>query len=240
MRESQTPISAQQVESFKQQAAERAVEYAQSGMIIGLGTGSTAIYATRRIGALLREGKLRDVAGFATSKATLEEAVRSNIPMIDEEMPRNLDMTIDGADEVDPDLNLIKGGGGALLREKIAAQASDRLMIVVDQSKLSPKLGAHHNLPVEVLPYGWRSQARFLESLRLAPQLRLQTDGSPFMTDSKNLILDCSVSQIEDFKELAAKLNERAGIVEHGLFLGLTTDLIVAGPEGIRHWRRDG
>jgi ribose 5-phosphate isomerase A len=239
MSESQTPISAQQIESYKQQAAERAVEYAQSGMTIGLGTGSTAIYATRRLAALLREGKLQDVAGFATSKATLGEAVRLNIPMLDEAMPRNLDLTIDGADEVDPDLNLIKGGGGALLREKIAAQASDRLMIVVDQSKLSPKLGARRTLPVEVLLYGWRSQARFLESLRLEPQLRLQTDGSPYLTDSKNLILDCSVTQIDDFRELAAKLNERAGVVEHGLFLGLTTDLIVAGPEGIRHLRRD-
>jgi ribose 5-phosphate isomerase A len=240
MSEPQTPISSQQVERYKQQAAEGAVEYARSGMIIGLGTGSTAIFATRRIAALLREGRLKDIAGFATSKATLEEAVRLNIPMIGEEMPRDLDLTIDGADEVDPDLNLIKGGGGALLREKIAAQASGRLIIVVDQSKLSPKLGDRHTLPVEVLPYGWCSQARFLESLCPDVRLRLQPDGSPFITDSGNLILDCSVSQIGDFRELAARLNERAGIVEHGLFLGMTTDLVVAGPEGIRHWRRDG
>jgi ribose 5-phosphate isomerase A len=240
MSEPQNPITAEQVEGYKQQAAERAVEYAQSGMTVGLGTGSTAIFATRRIAELLREGRLKDVAGFATSKAVFAEARRLNIPMIGEDMPRDLDLTIDGADEVDPDLNLIKGGGGALLREKIAAQASARLIIVVDQGKFSKKLGDRRALPVEVLPYGWLSQLRFLESLCPEVKLRVQSDGSPFMTDSGNLILDCSVGHIEDFAELAAMLNERAGIVEHGLFLGLTTDLIAAGPEGIRHFTRDG
>jgi ribose 5-phosphate isomerase A len=236
MSEPETPISAEQVALYKQQAAERAVEYAQSGMTIGLGTGSTAIFATRRIAELIREGQLKDVAGFATSKAVFEEARRLNIPMIAEDMPRGLDLTIDGADEVDPGLNLIKGGGGALLREKIAAQASERLVIVVDEGKFSPKLGANHTLPVEVLPYGWLSQRRFLESLSPEVKLRVQSDGSPFITDSGNLILDCSVREIDDFRELAFKLNQRAGIVEHGLFLGMVTDLIAAGPVGINHF----
>ena len=149
----------------KQAAAERAVDFVQSGMIVGLGTGSTAIFATRRIGALLREGALRDITGFATSKQTDEEARKLGIPMLTDDLPKAIDVTIDGADEVDPQLNLIKGGGGALLREKIVAEASAREIIVVDESKLSPVLGTRWPLPIEVMAFGWRSQARYLESL---------------------------------------------------------------------------
>ncbi len=120
----------------KQRAAERAVEFVESGMVVGLGTGSTAIFATRRLARLLQEGRLRDVLGFATSNAVWEEARRLGIPMIGEWMPRPIDLSVDGADEVDPDLNLIKGGGGALLWEKVVAQASRRVVIVADESKL--------------------------------------------------------------------------------------------------------
>src|SRR5690242_11845820 len=127
--------------ALKQQAAEHAVKYVQSGMTVGLGTGSTAIFATREIGALLRSGSLHDIVAFATSKATYDEAVRLGIPLLADDLPRDLDLTIDGADEVDPQLNLIKGGGGALLREKLVAQATRREIIVVDESKLSPRLG---------------------------------------------------------------------------------------------------
>jgi ribose 5-phosphate isomerase A len=140
---------------------------------------------------------------------------------------------------VDPDLNVIKGGGGALLRERIVAQASRREIIVVDESKLLPALGTHWPVPVEVAPFGWRSQAAYLESLGAQPVLRQNTDGTPFKTDQGNLILDCHFGPISAPTEPAARLNERAGIVEHGLFLGLATDVIVAGVEGVRHLKRE-
>jgi len=220
---------------YKQQAGERAVNFVQSGMVVGLGTGSTAIFATRRIARLLHDGQLKNILGFATSKAVSKEAQKLGIPMMSEEMPDNIDVTIDGADEVDPDLNLIKGRGGALLREKIAAQASQRVIIVADDSKVSPRLGTYSAVPVEVISFGWRSQLRYLESLGAKVEARHNADGSLFATDSGNMILDCSFGPIANPAELAVKLNTRAGIAEHGLFLGLATDLIVAGKDGIRH-----
>lgn len=220
---------------YKQQAAERAVEFVQPGMVVGLGSGSTAVFAMRRIGKLYQDGRLNNIVGVATSKAVWKEAQQLGIPMMAEEMDRAIDLTIDGADEVDLDLNLIKGGGGALLREKIVAQNSRRVMIVCDDSKLSPKLGTHCAVPVEVLFYGWHSQLRHLESLGARVTVRQREDGSPFVTDSGNMILDCNFGPIINPSELAATLSARAGIVEHGLFLGLATDVIIAGREGIRH-----
>jgi ribose 5-phosphate isomerase A len=225
-------------EEYKRAAALRAVEFIRSGMKVGLGTGSTAIFATRRIGELLKQGQLRDIVAFATSKATDEEARRLGIPMLPDDLPQDLDLTIDGADEVDPDLNLIKGGGGALLREKIVAQVSTREIIVVDESKPSPRLGTHWGVPVEVIPFGWRSQARFLESLGASYTIREDPDSTRFVTDSGNLILDCNFGPISDVKKLADQLAGRAGIVEHGLFIGLATDLIVAGSHGIQYRAR--
>jgi ribose 5-phosphate isomerase A len=224
--------------AFKRAAAIRAVDFVQSGMKLGLGTGSTAIYATRRIGELLATGQLRDIVAFATSQATWAEAVRLGIPMLTEDLPYDLDLTIDGADEVDPELNVIKGGGGALLREKIVAQVSHREIIVVDETKPSPRLGTHWPVPVEVIPFGWRSQARFLESLGAIYSVRQRRAGGQFVTDSGNMILDCQFGPIADERGLAAALGARAGIVEHGLFIGLTTDLIVAGAEGIQYIAR--
>ena len=220
---------------FKQEAAMYAVKYVQSGMIVGLGTGSTAIFATRHIAELLHRGQLRDIRAFATSKAVRDEAVKLGIPMLTEAMPQEIDLTIDGADEVDPHLNLIKGGGGALLREKIVAEATLREIIVVDESKLSPQLGTHWPVPVEVLPYGWQSQARYLSSLGATITVRQAHDGSEARTDQGNMILDSRFEPIADPQGLAEKLSMRAGIVEHGLFLNLTRDVIVAGFEGIRH-----
>lgn len=222
----------------KEAAARRAVEFVRSGMFVGLGTGSTAILATRLIGELLARGRLHDITGLATSKATTEEAIRLGIPLLPDDAPRDLDLTIDGADEVDPEMNLIKGGGGALTREKIVAQASRRVVIVVDETKLSPRLGAHGPLPVEVLAFGWRSQARFLEGLGARVVLRQDSRGEPFRTDSGNLILDCQFGPIADPGGLAARLGARAGLVEHGLFLGLATDLVAAGKDGVRHHSR--
>jgi ribose 5-phosphate isomerase A len=224
---------------YKQEAAEYAVKFIQSGMAVGLGTGSTAIFAVRRMAALHKNGKLRDIVAFATSRVMWQEAVKLGIPMLTEDLPREIDVTIDGADEVDPQLNLIKGGGGALLREKIAAQASRREIIIVDESKMSPQLGTRWPVPVEVVPYGWQSQARFLASLGAEPTVRRIPDGSDFRTDQGNLILDSRFGPIADLKGLARKLASRAGIVEHGLFLNLARDVIVAGPGGIRHLRRE-
>ena len=220
--------------ALKKEAAEYAVRYVQSGMAVGLGTGSTAIFAIRRIGALLQSGELKNIIGFATSKASWDAAVELDIPMMTEDLPKNLDVTIDGADEVDPQLNLIKGGGGALLREKLVAQASAREVIVVDESKLSPRLGTKHVLPIEVLPFGWKSQARFLESLGAKYVVRRTPDGRDYHTDQGNLILDCDFGPIADAERLAAALEHRAGIVEHGLFLGLAHNVVVAGSTGIR------
>ena len=223
---------------LKQEAAEYAVKLVQSGMAVGLGTGSTAIFATRRIAELLHDGLLTGITGFATSNVIWQEAQRLGIPLMDQAMPAKLDITIDGADEVDPQFNLIKGGGGALFREKIVAQASDREIIVVDDSKLSARLGTLHTLPVEASPFGWRSQLRYLESLGARMSIRENPDGAQFVTDSGNMILDCDFGPIADPSELADKLAARAGIIEHGLFLNVTNDLIVASETGVRHLQR--
>lgn len=231
-------VDAQRVAQYKRQAAERAAAFVASGMVVGLGTGSTAVFATRKIGALLHAGDLRDIVGVPTSAATAAEAARVGIPLLTDDLPRVVDLTIDGADEVDPALNLIKGGGGALLREKIVAQASARVIVVVDETKRSPALGTRFALPVEVLPFGWRSQERFLVSLGARVTLRHGGDGAPFRTDQDNCILDCAFGPIADAAALAARLDARAGIVAHGLFLGLATDLIVAGAAGVVHMTR--
>ena len=223
---------------FKQLAAEKAVTLVQSGMAVGLGTGSTAIFATRKIGELLQRGELKDIVAVATSRQTDEEARKLKIPMMEDSIPHPLDLTIDGADEVDPYFQLIKGGGGAMTREKIVAQASARVIIVVDESKLSERLGMRFALPVEVLSFGWRSQSQYLESLGAQIAVRKHSDGTTFVTDSGNLILDCNFGPIPDPRALALKLGGRAGIVEHGLFLGIASDLIVAGENGLRHLER--
>jgi ribose 5-phosphate isomerase A len=218
----------------KREAAEAAVGEVHSGMTVGLGTGSTAIFATRHIGALLRSGELRDLVAFATSAATRREAEALGIPMLADELPRDLDVTIDGADEVDPELNLIKGGGGAHLREKLVAQATRRELIVVDDTKLSPRLGTHHPVPLEVLELGWSSQDRFVASLGGTATMRRGNDGRPVRTDQGNLILDADFGPIDDAPALAGALAARAGILAHGLFLGLTSAVVVAGADGVR------
>ncbi len=224
---------------LKRQAGEHAVGFVESGMVVGLGHGSTAIFAIRRIARLLHEGLLRDVLGVPCSTQVEEDARRLGIPLTTLDDHPRIDLTIDGADEVDPNLDLIKGGGGALLREKIVAQASQREIIVVDESKLSAALGTHWPVPVEVVPFGWRLQRNYLESLGARPVLRQTGDGVPFETDQGNLILDCAFGPIPRPAELAGQMNQRAGVVEHGLFIGLAADVIVAGIRGIRHLKRE-
>ena len=225
-------------DDLKRMAAEQAVEFVRSGMALGLGSGSTALLAIRRLGELLRQGQVRDIVGVPTSEQTAAEARRLGIPLTDLEAHPTLDLTIDGADEVDPHLNLIKGGGGALLREKIVAQARRREIIVVDSSKLSPALGTRFAVPVEVIPFGCASQAEYLRSLGAEVLPRRNRDGSLFATDHGNYILDCRFGPIADPEGLASRLKARAGIVEHGLFLGLATDVIVASQSGISHLTR--
>ncbi len=224
---------------LKQEAAEWAVELVKSGMIVGLGAGSTALFAVRRLAHLLQIGQLTEILGVPCSVQTSEEAERLGIKLTTLEDHPRVDITIDGADEVDPHFNLIKGGGGALLREKIVAQASQREIIVIDEGKLSPLLGTVWAVPVEVLPFGWGAQANYLESLSAKVTLRKNRDGSVYKTDQSNFILDSRFGPIAKPTELAAKLSGRAGIIEHGLFLDIATDVIVAGKNGIRHLKRN-
>jgi ribose 5-phosphate isomerase A len=225
------------VARFKRLAAERAVESIQPGMVVGLGSGSTAAFVVHRLAALRAEGKLTDVVGVPTSVGTEELARSLGVPLATLEEHPVLDLTLDGADEVDPQLRLIKGGGGALLREKIVAQASRRVLILVDAGKLSPRLGTHWPVPVEVLPFGWRSQARFLEGLGARITPRQGREGALYRTDQGNFILDCAFGPLEHPEALATRLEARAGIVAHGLFIGLTSELVMAGPGGVEHRR---
>jgi len=224
---------------LKKRAANRAVDFIESGMVIGLGTGSTANYAIIEIAERLKNGDLGNIFGIPSSERTEKLAHELNIPLADFEAHPTIDLTIDGADEVDPDLNVIKGGGGALLREKIVAQASRRNIIIVDESKLSPQLGTKWALPIEVVPFARRTEQIYLESIGGSVTLRVDENQSPFFTNQQNLILDTHFGPISDPGSLVSRLNMRAGIVEHGLFLGLVTDVIIAGKEDIRHLRRN-
>lgn len=224
-------------QGLKQQAADEVLKYIESGMRVGLGAGSTAVLAVRGLARKLSRGELHDIKAVACSRQIEEEAMRLGIPIVELDA-QGLDFTFDGADEVDPNLNLIKGGGGALVREKIVAQMSRREIIIVDESKLSPSLGTHWALPVEIIPFGWLSQCAYLESLGARPKLREGREATPFITDQGNYILDCAFGPIADPASLAARLDSRTGIVGHGLFLGLATEVIVAGQSGIRRLTR--
>ena len=236
-------------QSLKQQAADEVLTYLESGTIVGLGGGSTAALAVRGLAEKLGRGELADIVAIPCSRVIEAEARRLGIPLttLEDHLPgpdgRVIDLTFDGADEVDPALNLIKGGGGALLHEKIVALASRREIIVVDESKLSPALGTHWAVPVEVIPFGWRTQAAYLESLGARVRLRLgnspEDEAVPFQTDEGNLILDCDFGPIHDPVSLGARLDARTGIVAHGLFLGLATEVIVATNSGIRRLKRE-
>jgi ribose 5-phosphate isomerase A len=222
------------VELFKRAAAERAVEYVASGMVVGLGGGSTALWAIKKIGELVERGSLREIVGIPCSSLAAHAAEARHIPLGTlEEHPR-IDLTIDGADEINPSLDLIKGGGGALLREKIVSQATRRRIFVADESKMSGALGEKSKLPVETIPFGWQSQLSFLESLGGTVTARRTGDGSFYVTDQGNMLLDCDFGRITEPHWLALTLGGRAGIVEHGLFLRYATEVIVAGENGVR------
>ncbi|RRR67040.1 MAG: ribose-5-phosphate isomerase RpiA [Candidatus Viridilinea halotolerans] len=225
-------------DELKRQAAEAAVALIEPGMVVGLGFGSTAAFALQHLAALLQSGQLRDIVGVPCAAWTETEARRLGVPLATLDTCATVDLTIDGADEVDPQLDLIKGGGGALLREKMVAQATTRQVIVVDEAKLSPALGTNFALPVEVVTFSVEATARFLRNLGAEVTLRCNAAGAYFVTDQGNYILDCAFGPISDPAQLAATLQSRAGIVEHGLFLNMTKDLFVAGADGVRHVQR--
>jgi ribose 5-phosphate isomerase A len=215
----------------KAAAARKSLEYVKNGMVVGLGTGSTATFAIQFLGEQVRDGlKIR---GIPTSRASAELAQSLGIPLTSFDEVDHTDVTIDGADEVAPGLALIKGGGGALLHEKIVAAASHRLVIVADEHKLVQRLG-RFPLPVEVIPFAAGSVRRKLEALGANPVLRSGHDGSTFITDEGNYIFDCHYGEILDPPAVAQSLKSITGLVEHGLFLGLASVAIVAGPEGSR------
>jgi ribose 5-phosphate isomerase A len=217
-------------DALKRAAAEKALELVQDGMLLGLGSGSTAKYFTEGVGRLVASGmKLRCVP---SSRATAELAAELGIPIV-QELLGAVDLAVDGADEVDPNLNLIKGRGGALFREKIVAAASKRFVVVVDESKLVKQLGVDV-LPVEVSPFLWRTTAERL--IALGPSLTVRGgEEAPFITDNGNLILDLTFDGgIHNPVDLAAAIKATTGVVEHGLFVGMTDTCIVAGPTGPR------
>lgn len=225
----------EQINHFKQQAAEKAVDFINSGMVIGLGEGSTAIFALRKIGELYTSGILTNILGIACSQKVEQEAHQYGIPLTTLNENPVIDITIDGADEVDPQFNLIKGGGGALLREKIVAQASKREIIVIDRSKWSKQLGTHWPLPIEVAPFGWEVHTGFFKTIGGKPLRRNDNQGNPYLTDQGNFIIDCDFGPIHDAEQLSIELKARAGIIEHGLFINIATDVIIAGKDGIQH-----
>ncbi|HSB80637.1 MAG TPA: ribose 5-phosphate isomerase A [Candidatus Methylomirabilis sp.] len=224
----------------KQRAAEYGASLVKSGMVLGLGSGTTSTLAVQAIGRRLREGSLRDVRGVPSSSAIAAVARESGVPLTTLEEHPALDLNLDGADEVDPDLNLIKGLGGALLWEKIVATASRQVVILVDDSKLVDRLGSKAPLPVEVVPFGWRTHVSFVELLGGKPGLRTEPDGKPFVTDEGNYILHCRFEVISDPANLEARLLTRAGVVGTGLFLQVAHQVVIGRADRVEVRTRGG
>lgn len=223
--------------AYKRQAAERALAYVKSGMTVGLGTGSTAAQFVELLGEMVRAGEL-DLRCVPSSEATRQIAERAGLTLDDFSEIHALDLTVDGADEIDPQLNLIKGGGGALLREKIVAMASEEVCIIADHTKMVQRLG-RFPLPVEVVEFGVAATMKMIEAAaedagcKATPVLRRDQFGEPFLTDSGHLIVDCAFGAIPDAELLADVLDIVPGIVDHGLFIDLADRVIIAGPDGV-------
>lgn len=224
-------------DELKRQAAERAINYVEPGMRIGLGTGSTAAHFVDLLGARIRDG-LTDIIGVPTSEATRQQAEKLGIALATLDEHPVLDLTVDGADEIDRDLRMIKGGGGALLREKIVATASEQVIIIADRSKLVDTLGAFP-LPLEVVSFGLTATRNMIELMAAdcgcegQITLRMGAGDKPFTTDGGNLILDCAFGKIEDPEGLDDALQLVPGVVETGLFIGIADVAIIAGPDGV-------
>ena len=223
---SSTPLTPDQQKAL---AAHKAIEYVQDGQILGLGTGSTVQHFLTALGQRVQQG-LR-IRGVPTSQNTAVHARQLGIPLLSNEEPWDIDVAVDGADQVDPRLNLIKGGGGALLREKIVAKAAQRFIVIVDQAKQVPHLGLSFPLPVEIVPFGWRTTQRHVEHLGWLSPLR-QKAGQPFLTDNGNYILDLHVPDIADPAALESSLKQIPGVVECGLFVKMTSLVITGTNDG--------
>jgi ribose 5-phosphate isomerase A len=221
------------LELFKRQAAEQALAYVQSGMTLGLGTGSTAMHMLHVLAEALRDGRLRDIVGVPTSDAIGVLARQLGVPTATLDQCPRLDLALDGADEIDPALNLIKGLGGALLREKIVESSAERLIIVADETKLVAQLGTRAPLPVEVVAFGLPLATRRLAELGCVPTLRRVADGSVFRTDEGHVILDCRFNGIADVAALDAAINAIPSVMGHGLFVGMASVALVGGPAGV-------
>ena len=221
------------LESLKKLAAEAAAQRVESGQVIGLGTGSTARYFLEAPAKRVKSGALRNFLGVPTSTQTQTLARSLGLPLATLNDHPRLDLSVDGADEVDPALNLIKGMGGALLREKIVAAASARFIVIADSGKLVQTLGERTPVPVEVLPFGWKVAALALQALGGKPQLRLHGDA-PAATDQGNYLLDAAFGPIAYPASLATQISAIPGVLGHGLFLGMADMAIVGAPDGVR------
>lgn len=221
-----------ELERLKRAAAMRAVEFVRDGMVVGLGTGSTAMHMVRALGDKVRNGM--SVQAVATSHDTARLARAEGIPLIETDDAWCLDLAIDGADQVDPQFNLIKGGGGALLKEKIVAASAKQFIVVVDHTKRVPHLGVSFPLPIEVVPFGWGSTARQIEEATAGKTVLRERDGAMFLTEAGHLIVDAHVGKIEDPRDLEFRLNLIPGVVETGLFVGRTHLLIVGTDQGVQ------
>jgi ribose 5-phosphate isomerase A len=225
------------IDELKRAAAARAVEFIRPGMRVGLGTGSTARHFVELLGERVRGGL--DVIAVATSEATRKDAEHAGVPLTTLEETPALDLTVDGADEIAPDLSAIKGGGGALLREKIVAAASAQMMVIADETKWVDKLG-RYPLPIEVVPFGVAPTRRAVEHAAAemgcvgSALLRRTREGHAFVTDGGHLIFDLALGRIPEPRALALRLTAIPGVVEHGLFIGLVRMAIIAGPQGVR------
>jgi len=228
-----------QAKQWKKEAGEAAAKLVESGMVVGLGTGSTADFFVAELGRRIAEEGLR-ITGVPTSDQTEVQARRANIPLTTLADRAELDLDVDGADEIQiGTLYLIKGHGGALLREKMIAQCAKRMIVISDDSKLVERLGSRFSVPVEVVQFGWQATERKLAALGSKPVLRLGKDGKPFVTDNGNYVLDCNFGAMDDPKEIAHRLDHVTGAVEHGLFLGIATQAIVCGPKGLQTLQRE-
>jgi len=227
-----------QQNEWKRAAAEAAAKLVESGMVVGLGTGSTAGFFLAALGRRIAEEGLR-ISGIPSSEQTAARARALRIPLTEFGEHGEIDLTVDGADEVAlGTLDLIKGHGGALLREKIVADASRRMAVVADETKIVERLGSLVFVPVEVVQFGWQATRKKLRKFGANPSLRLAADKKPYVTDGGNYIIDCDVGPISDPEDLAQRLDRVVGVVEHGLFLGIASEAIIGGREGVKILKR--
>jgi ribose 5-phosphate isomerase A len=224
-------MTPENLDNLKKAAAHKAIEFIRDGMVVGLGTGSTAKHLLVALGEQVRAG--RKLRGVPTSQETAALARESGIPLIDTENRWEIDAALDGADQVDPNFNLIKGGGGALLKEKIVVASAKQFIVMIDHTKQVSVLGGSFPLPIEVIPFGWGSTARKIEALTKSRVVLRERNGVPFKTEAGHLIVDVHIDRIDRPGELETALNLIPGVVETGLFVGRTNVLIVGTPQGV-------